>query len=364
MEKTVSQETINSQSPLEFISRNKKYFLIGLVVLIIAACAGYWYWLQTPQYSLKMVRTAISNHDLTLFQKHVDVDSLVSRAIDQIIDSKMNDPNEVQDEGMNNIAKGLILTLKPQLVSAAKEEIKSFVEKGTGGNNTASEQTSSNKNGKNQSISAKKALGSAGTESAEFQGISYVNKDGKLALVGLKVFYSKLNYTGILELKMRELDGYWQIAEVNNLGSFLQKIEEVENTKIAEVNKPIVEAMNNAARIDKISATWINGGTYSRYINFPTQVTFLSEKSIIEAGALITVSDQNDKPILNFPVKSTGTSTPGKVSTINWKKEINPFIKSEETLFNTPANTLKIKVEWQYLKFADGSELKLADKLP
>jgi hypothetical protein len=364
METKLSQETNVAQN-----SGKMKYYIGALILIVLIICGelGYLYWTKTPQYSLKLVRNAIVEHNLPLFEKHVDIESLVSRAIDQAVEANLNDPNKVQDEGMNNLAAGFVKMIKPQLISAAKDEIKSYIEKGKfEADSSKAATTQSNPSTQptnNPNISVQQLFGN-GSGSAEFKDIEYVKRDGKIAVVGVKIFYPKINHTGILEFKMRELNGYWQVAELNNLNTFLAKIAEAERAKLFEVNKPILDEINNAAIIEKMNASWVNGGTYSRYINFTTQIKFPSPKSISEIGAVITIRDQNDKLMLRYPVKANGNTKPDQISTVNWRKEINPFIKSDETLFNTPANTVKVKYQIQYLKFTDGSELKLIEKLP
>lgn len=339
-------------------SNKKKYFIFALVIVIFIGCFGYWYWLRTPQYSLKIIKEAISTHDLQKFEKHVDIETLVSRLIDQVLDSNVNTNNEVQDEQTNAFAAGIIKMLKPQFVLMAKDQIRSYVEKGS---------TDSQPNNKSEStlnFSIDDLYKNNGGGSVDFKGVEYVNKDGKIAIVGLKLFYPKLNSDVILELKMREMDGYWQVAEINNLSAFMHKLEELEKNKLAELNKPIINELNAAIKIDSIQIVPVNNGPYSKVVRFPANITSLSPKEIKEIGMIIEVKNQEGQILLKKKIRSTDSTYPGKVSTINWAKEINPFIKSDVILFNTPTNKLTVQIQPQYLIFADGSELKLLDTLP
>ncbi|GMA99462.1 hypothetical protein [Pelosinus sp. IPA-1] len=343
-------------------NNKKKYFIFALVTVIFISCFGYWYWLRTPQYSLKIIKDAVETHDLQKFEKHVDIETLVSRVIDQVLDSKVNNKNEVQDEQTNAFAAGLIKMLKPQFVLMAKDQIRSYVEKGSTETQPKNNQPK-NKNESTPNFSINDIYKNNGGGSVDFKGIEYVNKDGKIAIVGLKLFYPKLNSDVILELKMREMDGYWQIAEINNLSAFMLKLEELEKNKLAELNKPIINEMNAAIKIDSIQIVPVNNGPYSKAVRFPTNITFLSPKDIKEIGMLIEVKNQEGKILFKNIMRSAGSTYPGKVSTINWGKEINPFIKSDADLFNTPVNKLTVQIQPQFLKFADGSELKLIDTL-
>lgn len=180
-----------------------------------------------------------------------------------------------------------------------------------------------------------------------YLGTNFIRQSQETApdSLGLKLFYPKLNSDVILELKMREMDGYWQIAEINNLSAFMLKLEELEKNKLAELNKPIIDEMNAAVKIESIQVVPVNNGPYSKAVRFPTNITFLSPKDIKEIGMLIEVKNQEGKILFKNIMQSAGSTYPGKVSTINWGKEKNPFIKSDADLFNTPVNKLTVQIQ-------------------
>ncbi len=300
------------------------------------------------------MQESVIKHDLAAFNKYVDVDSVTSRAIDQLLELKLNDPKDVQDDTTKNFAAGLVKLLKPQLVAVAKDEIKTFVEKGT-------TELPASQAPNNPKI---KELLSTGSGKAEFKGVAYTNKDGKIATVGLDMFYPKLNSTTVLEVKMREMEGYWQIAEISNLASFVKKLEELEAAKLAEINKQTITEINSAIRIENISITKQSSNRYAKVVTFPSRITFLTQKDIREFQGMITVKTQDGKLLLKDTVTATGTTTPGKVVDMSWSKEVNMFSQSDNLMFNTPAEQLVISMEFQRLKFSDGTELKLLDKLP
>lgn len=349
--------------PSSAAPKNRKLLIIIVALLVIlTGISGYWYWTRTPQYSLDTIRNAIVNHDVILFEKHVDLDSLLSSAIDQAVEAKLKDKNEVQDEGMNNMAAGFLKMLQPQLIAAAKDEIKAFIEKGNfdSQNTTASEQQ--NKQQDTAKFSPKNFMQDSGYGNPEFKGIDRVQKSGNLALIGLKLFYPKLNHEIILDLKMREMDGYWRLTEIQNLSAVLLKLEEQKHVKLDEINKPLSIKIGNAVEVIDLNAHLINGPAFSQYIRFDVETRFLSEKPVVELDALITIKDPSGKLLLKFPVKATGLSaTPGR-KTLAWKKEINPFIASDQSLVKNEPGVLDAEI--QYLKFADGTEIRLADKLP
>lgn len=299
------------------------------------------------------MQESVVKHDLAAFNKYVDIDSVTSRAIDQLLELKLNDPRDVQDDTTKNFAAGLIKILKPQLIAVAKEEIKTFVEKGT-------TELPDNQSPNNSKM---KELLNTGSGKAEFKGVTYTNTDGKIATVGLDMFYPKLNNTTLLEVKMREMDGYWQIAEISNLASFVKKLEELETAKLAEINKQTVAEINSAIRLENITITKQSLNRYAKVVAFPNRITFLTPKDIREFQGLITVKTQDGKLLLKDTVTATGTTTPGKVVDMTWSKEVHMFSQADNLMFNTPADQLVVSMEFQWLKFSDGTELKILDKL-
>lgn len=342
--------------------KNKKLLVLGLafIIILLSGALGYWYWLHTPQYSLIQIQEAVEKHDLQAFEKHVDIESVTSRLIDQLIETKLNDSPEIEDEATSNLAKGFIQLLKPQLTAMAKDQIRSYVEKGTTGQQSDKENSVA-KNAPNFSV---QDIYETKGRTPEFKGVEYVNKDGKIAIVGLKLFYPKLNSDTILEIKMREKDNYWQVAEVNNLTAFLEKIDSLEKNKLAELNQPVIAEMNNSIKVNSIQMVPVQVNAYKKAITFPTEFTWLGQKNMVEFRGLILVKNPEGKTILKLPVRSEGTTFPGKVFTISWGKEVNPFIRSDVALYNTSPDQLSIEIQPHYMKFSDDSELKLAESLP
>ena len=100
--------------------KNKKRHLccvIGLIIVLLVGILGYKYWTGTPLYSLKMVAKAVEKHDLINFKKYVDVDSVVSRMIDQSIEYEMSSE---PDDAMNDFAMGIVQLIKPKMVDMVK----------------------------------------------------------------------------------------------------------------------------------------------------------------------------------------------------------------------------------------------------
>ena len=67
-----------------------KKLLVGSIVIAGIAYETYNYWKQTPEYSLLQIKLALETKDSYLFEKHVDLDRLISRGVDAVIESSIN----------------------------------------------------------------------------------------------------------------------------------------------------------------------------------------------------------------------------------------------------------------------------------
>ena len=102
-----------TNSEVQSTNNKKIYKIIGLIVLLIlAGCAFYFfYWVKTPQYSLKLIQESVQNHDVVAFEKHVDTEALCTQAVDGFL------AQEMSTNDMNNpLIQGIIQTVKPAIV--------------------------------------------------------------------------------------------------------------------------------------------------------------------------------------------------------------------------------------------------------
>ena len=121
---------------------NAKKIGIGILVAILIAVSFYFfYWTKTPQYSLVQIQKAIQNHDIDTFEKHVDLDSLYSKVVDDFIVEGMKKEKSGLDQ---TLAAGFIQLFKPTMVSLLKD---ATVEKIKGNKNDSEKGKASSKTG-------------------------------------------------------------------------------------------------------------------------------------------------------------------------------------------------------------------------
>lgn len=244
------------------MSMNKRLAVIlsGLGVFLVIASIIVWQIVKaSPQYSIYQLYQAIDQHDYEKFKQYVDVEGISNNIIDKALTSTTE---ESKKDTSNNdpfyqlgysLGLGLVNSMKPQLKETMITGIKKAVEDG-----------SFKKDYKPKSI-------------PDIFSVIEVKKTGKVADVIIKS-QGKDN----LKIKMRDMNGYWQIFDMD--------------LPLPETNKP--------------SATPQTETTY--------QAKF-GERVDITQGWFLTVESPEE-------YKPTGYSTP---------KEGNKFIVVKITYENT-----------------------------
>ncbi|WP_371363675.1 hypothetical protein SRRS_45510 [Sporomusa rhizae] len=228
---------------------NKKIVLIVLSICIIVG--GFlWYFMyytRTPSYSLNLIKESIEKHDTVKFKKHVDLDSTLSRGYDDLMAAMLESDKSLKQDGKAFFG-GFVQMFKPTIVSALKDGITRFVETGKWEDKQTNENNA-------QQISPDKIANNSGLKNSSFKGVEYTKKDGKTAIVGLKVFEKEANKDFVIDVKMRELDdGTWQVAEISNLKEYFIEIEKAKNVmlkKYIDDTKSIVD--NHNSKLNEIS---------------------------------------------------------------------------------------------------------------
>ena len=98
---------------------NKKYILITAALIVIGAALYFFYWMRTPQYTFTQIHEAVQQHDLTKFEKHVDLNSLYAHAYDDVVYYAFGDPKEA-----NPFLLGIVQSLKSVVVPIMTEQTK------------------------------------------------------------------------------------------------------------------------------------------------------------------------------------------------------------------------------------------------
>lgn len=200
--------------------------VILLVVVLVLAAGGY-FWYQSlkagPKYALAQAANAARTHDMTTFERYVDVGSVTGSLVDQVA-SQGSALGVLNPGGM--MMKGALRLLKPQLAQAARKEVQRYIETGS------VEAATETQPDRLVSVSMMGLAGKLVNPGSQFKDIKYVNEQGEQALVGLEFTQPKYDTTLVVELKMRNRGDHWQVTEITNTGELLKHVARLEKQRL------------------------------------------------------------------------------------------------------------------------------------
>jgi hypothetical protein len=201
-----------------------------LILLAVITGIGYWYWTTTPEFAVFQVRDAIRDHDLKKFSHYVDDEAVASNLVDDLLTKPMQQSLGAGVVG-NVLVNGIVGLFKQNLVKSMEQQIRSFVETGNSGAAvSANAPDSSVISG--QDVSLGKIDSRLGFRKHAYKGIAYDNKNGKIATVGVKFHNELYDKDLVLDLKMRDEGGYWEVIELSNFPEFAGKVMDYESQRL------------------------------------------------------------------------------------------------------------------------------------
>lgn len=333
---------------------------IGMLVVVLCAVGFYFlYWTKTPTYSLNLIRESIQKHDVATFEKHVDMDSLYTKAVDDSIVAM--DKIQGGDTLSNPFVAGFVQMLKPVAVEALKAATIAAVE---GKDETTTETKKNDGSNFASGLRSKTDI-----EDATIKDVSTISNEGNEAVVAITLNNKKLGKDFTVNLKMAKLDdGTWKVKEVTNLVDFLVETDKAKKEKLAELNKPIQQELDTAITVSNASVEMQNDGNpffASHWLLYKVDVANTTDKDIASFNVEVSAKDENNvvckQTIIghNATVLKAHTSLTGLTS----QAELNQFIPDDNKIIKSK-NVKQIEVKVVSITYADGTETKLLTKIP
>jgi len=197
----------------------KKVLFIVLPIMIVLAIGGFLYWkfITSPEYSLSKINESIENHDITTFEKYVDVDGIIMRLMSQIPEIIGGNKKAAAMFG-EEINQRILSVLQGPILKIAKESVRTVIERGHF----------------DKSITQKdlmaELLKHVPIDSIKFIGLKEIRKQGKVCTVPIQIYVGAYEGETTLELMMRNKGSYWQVAEISNLPKVIYDIAELQKT--------------------------------------------------------------------------------------------------------------------------------------
>lgn len=250
--------------------KNKSLFIIfGITAsVVILGILAFIYLRMTPQYSLLQIRKAAQQRDYALFEKYVDVNSVVENVF---ADAMKN--TDTENVGMfGELLSGLVDSTK----NAVKVEFRTSIENGESSNSLYSDMSFINLLTKLE-----------------------IEKHGKTADIVFKVDDSEFNAS------MRNEKGTWRIFKINNLESFNKEEEAEKSVNIIEkaLNEEVTLAtitmkVNSVEKLSELPSGFGESTKPSDgnniFLKLNLTIKNISEEDVTVVEDMIVIADSQD----------------------------------------------------------------------
>lgn len=212
-------------------SIKKRLIALGVVLVLLAAAGGYWYvdiYTKTPEYTLKMVQEAVSDHNKEKLDKYVAVDHLLDTASDDMLDGliqAMVPATGDTREAVSNLSR----MFKTPVVTSLRTAVMNYVEYGSWTNQKSDD------NSVNGLVDADMIVNRIGLPSVEFQKLDSmaVDKEEGTALAKVRVLQTDSNEEFVLDVELcQQQDGLWQVYEIVNFKDFIEKLQNIRQQQV------------------------------------------------------------------------------------------------------------------------------------
>ena len=197
----------------------KRISIASIIVaaLLLAGGFGYIYWINTPQYSLIQIQKSVHEKDRLLFDKYVDTDGIIEELVDDLsnffieeMDTEESSESSFFDS--KNFALGLVSLFKPVIENLIEESFDDFWEDEV------------------ETIENKETESDLNNTLESFR-MSYLNRAGKIAELGLEGKNPDSGELLKIEFKLNKIENHWRVTRISNLEEFLrQNMDEVEES--------------------------------------------------------------------------------------------------------------------------------------
>ncbi len=212
-------------------SIKKRFIALGVVLVLLVAAGGYWYvdiYTKTPEYTLKMVQEAVSDHNKEKLEKYVAVDHLLDTASDDMLDGliqAMVPATGDTREAVSNLSR----MFKTPVVTNLRTAVMNYVEYGSWTNQKSDD------NSVNSLVDADMIVNRIGLPSIEFQKLDSmaVDKEEGTALAKVRVLQTDSNEEFVLDVELcQQEDGLWQVYEIVNFKDFIEKLQNIRQQQV------------------------------------------------------------------------------------------------------------------------------------
>src|SRR5690625_386292 len=328
---------------------------IAISIFVISCAIAYWQWTKSPRYSLNQIVKSVENRDVTTFQKHVDVKSVASRLVDDLAGQIYSESDDELGDFASALGEGLLQLMKPRLVEMFEEQTLRFVERGSlweSGFDLESEDI--------QDLGIDNITDNVGINPDNFEGIDFVRKNGKTVYIGLNFVAPEFNEVLTLEVMMRDLGGYWQLAEISNMKDVLEEIDRLEAEKLSIANAPIREKIESSLQIEvKQKTTRESDWGMTRFVILTFEIENLSDRQIESFDGMVNVHRDSGEHVTYIHLSNDLVIQPNQQISRYMESRVTMFELSMSELYETDESALAFSVTINHITFEDGEVLQI-----
>lgn len=317
--------------------------VLAALAITLASWLGWTYWTSTPEYALAQIQRAVDTRDSVRFEKYVDIDSVVTRATDTLMEQALRETkgsNDVEEIG-SALAAGMIAMMKPKIVEYTKSKISMMIE--DSGEPAATDQQANV--GQIDQI-----LELHGNEVKALP----LRKSGRVAYLDLEYLDEEFDEWRTLEIKLRDIGDHWQVVEISNLAEYMEESELLRDQKLAALNSPIEARLQ-----ETISVIQVSKESIEEHGNKKTRMTLvvknLSKRDLKEFALTLDTFDLDGGHIkdlnLTGGMLAANTSKP-----FVWELDVNQFRDEDARLF--VQDRPRYRVTLNKVEFYDGEVVK------
>jgi hypothetical protein len=283
-----------------------KKLAISFAAIAIIAIAGFFYYrrVSSPAYSLLQIKTAYQDHDITLFEKHVDIKTVTNGLLDKSMKeyADNNVPTSNTERLGQTLGKGLANIIRPQMEELWRKQVLALVETGKIG-------------GEDEKLSLDKIWKKS--KSIEFKEVKEVSREGKVANIGLVFNHPRFDTTLTLNVLMRDRGSHWQLFDITELFESVKTMDRLEQRRVRTLNAEVEKQLLSNLKPVNTEVRLISHGTYYKYyegeIKFQVQNT--SSKPIKSFKVFFMIRNSKGKLVEPVVIESSKVLDAGQIYT-------------------------------------------------
>ena len=341
----------------------KKAGLLGLIIILLAACAFYFgYWIRTPQYALNVISKALSQHDAETFSQYVDLDNLYDKLFDDSFTAEVKPNKERANAALLTHLTAIKRLVVPVFTAATLNYVKT-------GNAELTGSTANDPTGRGVQLAMGMVL-KLGLTNLEFKSFDGLNKNGSVATAKITIYDRQLEKELPLLLKMQAgPDGHWKLVSLDDIPAYLKLRQTALDAKLKELNKPKAAKIATIARIldgkdaPQFQVLVVRQPNLTYALKAFFSLVNLSSKDIASVSGIMKIYDKEN--VQRFATSfEAGHIAAGKLLYTSNTWELNPYIADQQILRRIKMAEVKAVFEITSIIFSDRTSITLQDRLP